>query len=82
MVDTLKIKTGIRALQTKGIYCIEFMVDGIAVKVMGHPYNEFIASTFWLEPHLPDSKQYNITYGCNEEGAITAQILIAINDSK
>ena len=81
-IDATAMKRALEALQTKGVYAIEFTADGQAVKVMGHPDNAFVASAFWLDPHTPNPPQFMIEYGGDSVPAVISQILFAINDQK
>ena len=81
-VSVSKIKTGIEALQTEGVFVVEFMVDGFAIKVIGHPYNEFIAGAFVVDSHMPYSSKHVIEHGSKEERSVIAQILEVLRKKK
>ncbi len=81
-VTVSKIKVGIDALQTEGVFVVEFMVDGFAIKVIGHPYNEFIAGAFEIDSHMPFGSKHAIEYGSKEERSVIAQILEALGKKK
>lgn len=52
------IAKAIEALKTPAVFEVQFIVDGLAVRLVGHPSNAFPCSVIELDPHMAWAKRY------------------------